>query len=74
MLLAGVVGAQRVIVIVGVGRCEGWKRAPMKPFAGATVTMGHGGARCDGSKERPMKEVGWQRVEKETPMKPFSVV
>ena len=41
-------GAQRVILIVGVARCEGWKRAPMKRFAGATVPMGHGGARCYG--------------------------
>ena len=39
-------GVQRVILIVGVARCEGWKRAPMKRFAGATVPEGHGGARC----------------------------
>ena len=52
------VGAQRVIVIVGAARCERWKRAPMKRFVGATVPKGHGGARCDGEKGPPMKYAG----------------
>ena len=32
-------GAQRLILIVGVAFCEGWKRAPMKRIADATVPM-----------------------------------
>ena len=55
-------GEQRVILIVGVARCEGWKRAPMKRFAGATVPMGHGGARCNGYKERPIVRGPVRRV------------
>ena len=67
-------GAQRVILIVGVARCEGWKRAPMKPFVGATVPEGHGRARCDGKKGPPMKYAGWQWAENDAPMKLFLVV
>ena len=64
----------RAILIVGVARCEGWKRAPMKRFVGATVPEGHGGARCDGETGPTTKYAGWQCVEKDAPVKPFLVV